>query len=179
MFGAAVKRAYLAFALAATPVAAHATEMFVGILAHDVETRLTRGGFEDGADLQLGWRGGRIRALSFIGSPSPYVFGSLSTAGETNFAAAGLSWRIGGRLYVRPGIGIAIHDRAGLIVGEDGFRRDLGSRILFAPEVGVGYQLNDALSVEASFVHISQAQVFSRQNPGMDSIGLRLNYRLD
>ena len=75
---------------------AHAGEIFGGLLAHDVDTPLTRGGFEDGADVQLGWRGGRIAALRFIGSPSPYVFGSLSTAGDTNFAAAGLSWQIGG-----------------------------------------------------------------------------------
>jgi hypothetical protein len=156
---------------------ARADEIFGGILAHEVETPFTSGGFERGADLQLGWRGDRIRALRVIGSPSPYFFGSLSTAGETNFAAAGLSWKIGGRLYFRPGIGIAIHDRASFILGADGLRQDFGSRILFEPEVGLGYELNDALSIEASWVHLSQAQLFSRQNPGMDSIGLRLNHR--
>ena len=30
--------------------------------------------------------------------------------GETNLLAAGLSWKLGDRLYARPGIGIAIHD---------------------------------------------------------------------
>lgn len=165
-------------ALLAMPGLAQANEIFGGVLAHDVDTGLTKGGFEDGADLQLGWRGGRIRALGFIGSPSPYVFGSLSTAGETNFAAAGLSWRIGGRLYVRPGIGIAIHDRDSSIVRPDGFRGDFGSRILFEPEIGIGYRFSDRLSAEATLVHISQGQLFSRQNPGMDSVGLRLNYRL-
>lgn len=157
---------------------AEASEVFGGLLAHDVETGLTRGGFEDGVDLQLGWRGGRISALRFIGSPSPYVFGSLSSAGETSFAAVGLSWRIGGRLFVRPGLGVAIHNRDSFIVRPDGFRGDLGSRILFEPEIGVGYQVSDRFSVEATWVHISQAQLFSRQNPGMDSIGVRLSYKL-
>ncbi len=156
---------------------ARADEIFGGLLAHDVETPFTSGGFERGADLQLGWRGNRLRVLRLIGSPSPYLFGSLSTTGDTNFAAAGLSWRIGGRLYLRPGVGVAIHDRARLIVGGDGLRRDLGSQLLFEPEIGLGYQINDALSVEASWVHLSQAQLFSRQNPGMDSIGLRFNHR--
>ncbi|WP_411289253.1 acyloxyacyl hydrolase [Phenylobacterium sp.] len=155
-----------------------AGEILSGVLGHDVETPLTLGGYEGGADLQLGWRGARIGALRVIGSPSPYVFGSLSTAGETNFAAAGLSWRIGGDLYVRPGIGVAVHDRKSLIIGEDRFRRDLGSRVLFEPEIGVGYQLNERLSMEVTWVHISQGQLFSAQNPGMDSIGVRLNYRL-
>jgi hypothetical protein len=159
------------------PGAAQASEVFGGVLAHDVETRLTRGGFEGGADLQLGWRGDRIRALRFIGSPSPYVFGSLSTAGETSFAAAGISWRLGDRLYIRPGLGLAIHNRSSSGV-RNGLRTDLGSRILFEPEIGIGYQFSDRFSAEATWVHISHAQLLSRQNPGMDSIGVRLNYRL-
>jgi hypothetical protein len=164
--------------LASPTSGALAAEIFTGILAHDVETPLTRGGFEGGADLQLGWRGDPIRALGAIGSPSPYVFGSLSTAGDTSFAAAGISWRFGGRLYVRPGIGIAIHDRSSRLVGPDRLRRDLGSRVVFEPEIGVGYQLSEKVSVEAAWVHLSHAQLLSAQNPGMDSIGLRLNYRL-
>ena len=171
-------RRLLPLVLLAYPVGgAQAADLFVGVLAHDVDTPFTIGGFEGGADLQLGWRGERVRSLSFIGSPSLYLFGSVSTAGQTNFAAAGLSWRIGGKLYVRPGIGVAIHDRKGFIVGEDGFRRDLGARVLFEPEIGVGYELNDRVSLEATWVHISQAQLLSGQNPGMDSIGARLNYR--
>lgn len=174
-----ILRCLLPLVLLASPVSgALAADIFVGALAHDVESPLTRGGFEGGADVQLGWRGDRIRALSGIGSPSPYVFGSLSTAGETSFAAAGISWRIGDVLYVRPGIGLAVHNRDRRIVGPDGIRRDLGSRVLFEPEIGVGYQLSPSVSVEATWVHISHAQLFSGQNPGMDSIGVRLNYRL-
>jgi hypothetical protein len=165
-------------ALLGSASAADASEIFGGVFAHDIDTPLTFGGFEEGADLQLGWRGAPIRALRVIGAPSPYLFGSLSAAGDTNFAAAGLSWKIGRRFYLRPGLGIAIHDRNGRIVGPDGLRRDLGSRVLFEPEIGLGYQVSSRFSVEASWVHISQAQLFDRQNPGMDSIGVRLNYKL-
>ena len=165
--------ALAACALAAPP--ASAAEVFGGILAHDVETGLTKSGFEDGADIQLGWRGDRIAALGFIGSPSPYVFGSLSTAGDTHFAAAGLSWKIGRQFYVRPGLGLAIHDGPGRVVPGDE-RIDFGARVLFAPEIGVGYQFTEAVSAEASWIHLSHGQLFGRQNPGMDSIGVRLNY---
>ncbi|MDB5668136.1 MAG: hypothetical protein JWL74_1086 [Alphaproteobacteria bacterium] len=161
-------------ALAGEP--AHASEVFGGILAHDIDSPLTLGGREDGADFQLGWRGDRIRALGFIGAPSPYVFGSLHSGGDTHFAAAGVSWRIGGRLFVRPGIGLAVHSRRNDGVA-DGLRTDLGSRVLFEPELGIGYQVSDRVSIEASWVHISNAQLLSRQNPGMDSIGIRLTYR--
>ena len=164
--------------LVAPAAGARAGEVFGGVLAHDVKTPLSLGGFENGADLQLGWRGNRIAALSVIGAPSPHVFGSLSTSGQTSFVAAGVGWRIGGDFYARPAIGLAVHNRKSFIVGDDGFRRDLGSRVLFAPEIGVGYQVTEKLSAEASWVHISQAQLFSGQNPGMDSIGVRLNYKL-
>ena len=167
----------LALALLAAPRPALAAEIFGGVLAHDIDSPLTAGGFEGGADFELGWRGGRIRALRVIGAPSPYVFGSLHTGGDTHFAAAGLSWRIGGRLFARPGIGIAIHTRDSNGV-RNGFRTDLGSRVLFEPELGIGYRATDRFSIEASWVHISQGQLFSRQNPGMDSIGVRLSYQL-
>ena len=156
---------------------AHAQEVFGGVLAHDVDSPLTLGGREDGVDLQVGWRGERIRALSVIGAPSPYVFGSLHSSGDTHFAAAGLSWKIGGRVFVRPGVGIAVHSRRDDGVA-DGFRTDLGSRVLFEPELGIGYQVSDRVAIEASWVHISNAQLLARQNPGMDSVGIRLSYRL-
>ena len=160
---------------AASP--AQAAELFGGLLAHDVDSPLTRGGLEDGADLQVGWRGDRIGALRAIGSPSPYAFASIASGGDTHFAAAGLSWRIGGRLFVRPGIGLAVHSRSSRGV-EAGLRTDLGSRLLFEPELGIGYRLTERLSVEATWVHLSHAQLLSRQNPGMDSVGLRLSWRL-
>lgn len=159
------------------PSAAQAQELFGGVLVHDVDTPITRSGIEQGLDVQLGWRGERIEALRFIGRPSPYAFASVNTVGDAHFAAAGLSWRIGGRLYVRPGIGLAIHDGPGRVVPGDG-RVDFGSRILFEPELGIGYQASDRLSVEAAWVHLSHAQLFGGQNPGMDNIGLRLNWRL-
>ena len=166
-----------ALGLLAATGPARASEIFGGVLAHDVDSPLTKGGFEEGADLQLGWRGGRIRALGVIGAPSPYAFASIATGGETHFAAAGLSWRIGGRLFVRPGLGLAIHSRGTSGVA-NGRRTDLGSRILFEPELGVGYQVNDRLAVEAAWVHLSHAQLLSRQNPGMDSVGIRVSYHL-
>jgi lipid A 3-O-deacylase len=160
----------------ATP--AQASELFAGLLAHDVDTPLNKGGFENGADVELGWRGGRIGGLGFIGRPSPYAFASLATGGETHMAAAGLSWRIGGRLFVRPGLGLAVHTRSSHGV-RNGLRTDLGSRILFEPELGLGYQLNDRVALEATWVHGSHARLLSSQNPGMDGIGIRLDFRLN
>ncbi|MDB5722847.1 MAG: hypothetical protein JWP15_3465 [Alphaproteobacteria bacterium] len=163
----------IAALLLASP--ARADELFGGVYAHDVNW-VTRSGIEPGADFELGWRGRKLGWLGAIGGPRPHALVSVNSAGATSFAAAGLSWKIGGPLYVRPGVGIAIH------TGPDhappaGDRIWLGSRILFEPELGIGARLGARVSLEASWVHLSHAQLFGRQNPGLDTVGLRLNYR--
>lgn len=155
-------------AVAATP--ARAGEIFGGVYIHDIDTPLTKSGIEGGADLQLGWRGGPLGRTPL----QPYAFAALNTAGETHYAAAGISAKFGRQIYVRPGLGLAVH------TGSSGnFQRDdrvaFGSRLLFAPELGVGGQVNERVSVEASWVHLSHAQLFGRQNPGIDNIGVRIN----
>jgi hypothetical protein len=166
-----------AVALAFAAVPARAQELFGGLYVHDVDTGLTKSGIEEGADLQLGWRGAKIGLLSSVGSPRPQAFVSVNSAGDTHFAAAGISWKIGGNVYLRPGIGLAVHSGPRRVTpGDD--RIDFGSRILFVPELGVGARLGDRLSVEASWVHLSHAQLFGPQNPGLDTIGVRLNLEL-
>jgi hypothetical protein len=162
--------------LALPPTPAAAQEVFGGIYSHDVKTGITKSGFETGTSILVGVRGGRIEALRFVGRPSPYAFGSVNSEGNTNFATAGLGWKIGDRFYARPGIGLAVHDGPSHAVPGDG-RIDFGSRILFELEMGVGAQLSEAVSVEANWVHLSHAKLFSPQNPGIDNIGIRLNYR--
>ena len=165
----------LAVSLAAVASPAAAGELFGGLYVHDVDTPLTLSGVEGGADVQLGWRGGKIGRTPL----QPYIFGAVNTAGETNYAAVGLSARFGKQIYVRPGLGLAIHtgsakNREDLTNG----KVDFGSRLLFEPELNIGTDLNDRLSVEASWVHLSHAQLFGKQNPGMDNFGVRLNLKL-
>ena len=162
-------------ALAAAP--ARADELFGGVYVHDLgilaANHIERGGdAERGADVELGWRGRSI--LPALGGPQPHLFVSANSAGNTHFAAAGLSWRIGRTVYVRPGAGIAVH------TGPDHWtptRIWLGSRLLFEPEIAVGMRLTPRASIEASWVHLSHAGIFGGQNPGLDMVGLRLNYR--
>ena len=161
--------------LAAAPAPAHAGEIFGGLYIHDVDTPLTKSGVEGGADAQLGWRGGRIGATPL----QPYIFGALNTAGETSYAAVGLSARFGSSVYVRPGLGIAVHNgSARNFEDPTNGEIDFGSRVLFEPELGIGARINEHLSIEASWVHMSHAQLFGRQNPGVDNIGVRLNLAL-
>jgi hypothetical protein len=162
-------------ALTATASPAMAGELFGGIYDHDVKTPLDKSGVEGGADVVLGWRGGRIGHTPL----QPYAFGALNNAGDTNYAAVGLSAKFGNRLYVRPGLGIAVHTGSAKDYEDPtNGKVDFGSRVLFEPEIGIGFQASDRISVEGSWVHMSHAQLFGRQNPGMDNLGLRVNLKL-
>ena len=124
-------------------------------------------------DLQLGYRGGSIGHTPI----QPYIFGALNSSGNTSYAAVGLSAKFGNSIYIRPGIGLAIHNGS----AADYYRTDkiaFGSRVLFEPELAVGARVNDRLSLEASWVHMSHATLFGRENPGIDNLGVRLNLKL-
>ena len=171
-----MKRSFLlsaAAVLAATPTAASAGELFGGLYVHDVKLPTNISGIEGGIDVQLGWRGGRIGKTPL----QPYAFGALNTSGETSYAAAGVSAKFGDRIFIRPGLGIAVHNGS----ADDFFRTDriaFGSRVLFEPELGVGARISDRATIEASWVHMSHAQLFGQENPGIDNLGVRLTFGL-
>ena len=158
---------------AASP--AQADEIIGGLYVHDVDTFLTIAGVEDGMDAQLGWRGNSIGKTGL----QPYVFAAVNTAGQTHYAAAGLSMKFGDEIYFRPGLGIAVHTGSAKDFEDDtNDHLEFGSRILFEPEIGIGARINDRTTIEASWVHMSHATLFSGQNPGIDNFGLRLSVQL-
>ena len=154
---------------------AQASEIFGGLFIHDVKTPLTLSGVESGVDLQLGWRGNRIGKTPL----QPHLFGSLNSDGNTHYVAAGLSAKFGDRFFIRPGLGIALHSgSAANFDNPFNDRIEFGSRVLFEPELGIGARINDRATIEASLVHLSQGQIFGKQNPGIDNIGVRFSYKL-
>jgi len=165
--------AVLAAVAVATP--AQAGEIFGGLYVHDIDSPLSISDVEDGMDVQLGWRGGRIG-----GTPlQPYVLASVNTAGATHFAAAGISAKLGDAVFVRPGVGIAVHTgSAKNFQDPTNDKIEFGSRVLFEPELGVGVRINDRTTVEASWVHMSHGRLFGQQNPGIDNVGMRLSLKL-
>ena len=154
-------------------VPAHAGELFGGVYIHDVKLPTDLSGIERGLDFQVGYRGGGIAHTPL----QPYIFGALNSSGQTSYAAVGLSAKFGRSIYVRPGLGLAIHNgSAGRFFNPN--KIAFGSRVLFEPEIAVGTRINDRLSIEASWIHMSHAQLFGGENPGIDNLGLRLNLAL-
>ena len=168
--------ALLPLVLLAAAAPAQAGDVFAGLHRHALNTPLSLSSDEEsGVDLSLGYRFDGIAGSRF----QPYVYGALNSNGDTSYAAAGLSYRFGDRLYLRPGVGLAIHNGSArkFEVPRNG-RIEFGSRVLFEPELAVGLQASERLGIEASLVHLSHAQLFGGQNPGIDNIGLRLNWKL-
>jgi hypothetical protein len=184
-------------ALAAAAIAAPATagEVFTGVYAHDVDDGISFGKFEDGAQIVTGVRTTALDELKFLGRPRVHLLVGVNTSGGTNYLASGLAWRfpLSERLYVQPGIGLAIHDgrvnlpspdEPGLTPAErlkrlNDFQTklDLGSRVLFEPELSIGWKATRRLSVEVSWIHLSHGKLAGDYNPGLGDIGLRLLYR--
>jgi hypothetical protein len=165
-------------AIVAMPGAARADELFGGVHVHDVKTPVDDAGIESGIDFSLGYRADTIGHL-WSAQLQPYVFAAVNSAGNTNYGAIGLSAKfpMGRQIYFRPGLGIAVH------TGSAGkyYRTDkiaFGSRVLFEPEIALGTQLSKRVSVEASWVHMSHAQIFGKENPGIDNLGMRFNVAL-
>ena len=170
-----VKWLLLIAAAGMVPSPGHAGELFGGAYAHDVDSAFSKSGPEGGVDVQFGWRGGRIGKTPL----QPYAFVAVNTAGDTHYGAIGISAKLGDRFFIRPGIGLAVHSGS-TIDFYDPTNDDVefGSRILFEPELGIGARLNERISLEASWVHLSHAQLFGRQNSGSNNIGVRLSWKL-
>jgi lipid A 3-O-deacylase len=172
-FPAILLSAGIAALTLATP--AKADEIVGGLYVHDVDTVLTIAGVEKGADLQIGWRGERIGKTPL----QPYAFVAVNTAGDTNYGAIGLSAKFGDKIFIRPGLGLAVHTgSARKFENDSNDRLEFGSRVLFEPELGIGARINDRVTIEASWVHMSHATLFSGQNPGIDNFGARLSFKL-
>ncbi|MBS0298017.1 MAG: acyloxyacyl hydrolase [Proteobacteria bacterium] len=174
---ALILTAALGLTLAAAP--AQAGDLLVGAMAHDIHA-IGAGGTEGGVDVALGWRSERVEALRWLWRPR--VLGTVvaNTAGDTNYAQAGLVWRfdVGKRLYFEPGAGVAVTDGIDSPVPHGGRKLDLGSRVLFSPQGAIGWRLNDRAAVEASYTHLSHAYLAGNRNPGLDDLGLRLVWKL-
>lgn len=195
------RTALMAMAAVLAPLAlasagpAAAGEAFAGLYAHDVDDGISYGKFEHGAQIVAGVRTTALDELAFLGKPRVHLLAGVNTAGGVDYVASGLAWRfnLAKRIYIQPGIGLAIHDNRvafpspdepGITPAErlkrlNDFKTklDLGSRVLFEPELSLGWKATERLSLELSWIHLSHARLAGHYNPGVADVGLRLSYR--
>ena len=183
----------LALALAASP--ALAGEAFAGLYGHDIVDHISFGNTERGQQIVFGVRTAPVE-IPWLFNPRVHLLAGLNTANETDYLAAGFSWRFrfgGDRFYFEPGIGGAVHTGKvdlpspydpNISIAEAARRYndwqtklDLGSRVLFEPEWSLGWKATDRISVEVSWIHLSHAKLAGQQNPGLGDFGIRAVYR--
>jgi lipid A 3-O-deacylase len=157
--------------------ACRADEAALGLFAHDVPWMGDRV-HEKGEDLVATWASDPMSIPLVLGKPSVYVTGGLNLQGKTDFAAAGLRWKfdLGKRLYVQPGIGMAVNDAP---LRQEPGRIWAGSHFAFEPEASIGWRFTPRVSVEATVMHMSHAYLFAGRNPGLNEIGLRTVVKFD
>jgi hypothetical protein len=184
-----------ALALVLTPLRAVPAEELVGVYAHGLAAKR---GQEGGVDALVGIRTERVDQLPWLLRPAFHFIVAANSSVATDFVAAGVDWPIefgpDDKFYVRPGFGLAYTTGQANIASPDApglssyererrlqlseTRIDFGSHVLFEPEIAVGYKITPRLSVEASFIHLSNGQIFHQgKNQGLDDLGLRLARR--
>lgn len=188
--------------LAAVPAVAQVgAELAVGVLDHGIRTPF-RGDLPPGFDLYQGEEEGGTADVQIVYRSAPLTTAlkprltaklQINTDDRTSFASVGAEWRqhvLNGRFYGQVGIGLTIHDGyrftpdpfvGGLSPAELRRRVDIylnrtafGSRVLFNPNLSIGVRLGERWAIEAAYEHFSHAQIFSKQNPGIDNLGIRL-----
>ena len=153
-------------------------EVKLGVLAHDI--RFLADHVEPGADINVEVLFSSPALLRVLGAPRPHLGLSLNTAGATNYAYGGLTWR--GRpwhrlltlpegLFVAGSLGGGIHD--GQLHSGPPDRKLLGSRLLFRESVEAGYQLTQRVSLSVMLDHLSNADL-AAPNQGLTNFGVRI-----
>ncbi len=183
------------------PQSAAAQQAFAGLYLHDVTTvgrtlGLGAAGRESGTyDLHLGYRTPRLDSLRWLGRPQAQAFVAINSDGLSNFVSAGFGWPIplSENVYFRPGFGLAYTDGAAGLPPSNApglsdlerarrtalyfSRIDFGSKVLFNPELALGFKLSDRWAAEFSYTHLSNGQIFHQgKNQGLDDAGVRLVY---
>lgn len=150
-----------------------------GPSGHDLVFQVDDEGQEQGASLVADYVFDSPAALRAIGSPRPYVGGSLSVSGYTSFVDAGLLYRAEGRrFYGEAGVGLAAHNGELEADPKSPDQIAFGSRVLLHFGFAVGYRLDERWAVELSTQHWSHGGLFnSETNDGADVLALRVAHR--
>ncbi len=182
--------AALGMAAIALPAQAQLEEVRFGVLMHDVNvTGNGAGGKEDGVNFAAELVFASPEFLSWVGSPRPFIQGSINSDGLTNFGGVGLAWAVDftDTFYGEIDFGVSVHDGITelppnpgdpLRIQLDATRVILGSDVLFRTVFALGTHLSDRWDAAVVFEHLSHGQILAQgRNEGLDNIGLRISYK--
>lgn len=151
-------------------------EISLGVLTHD-EGPFSSHKEETSADIHIEVRFASPDFLDVIWSPYPHIGANINTVGDTSQAFFGLSWQWewDAGPFVGFSLGGAVHN--GEIDDAPLGRKELGCVLLFRESINAGYRFDDHNGIALLLDHISNAGLCG-ENEGLESIGLRYQYRL-
>jgi hypothetical protein len=152
------------------------SEVRGGVLEHDLDHSWAASSRESGVDTNLEVRFSSM--AHWFNQPLIPAFGvSANSEGATSKAYLDFCWQVGGEkgLFLSVGIGGALQDGQSELTRSD--RKALGSRMLFHIPAELGFYVNADVGLTLFFDHISNGNSNS-SNEGLDTLGLRIIYRL-
>jgi lipid A 3-O-deacylase len=182
----------VALASLIAPADAKIDEWRIGVV-HNL--RLDHGdiadGKEEGENVELEIVSSSPDFLNIIGSPRPYIMGSLNTDDGVSFGGVGVLWRweFADGWAFEPGFGYIVHNGERdnpFVLGTAeaaAFEEEhqlLGSRDLFRSSLALEREFGERFAGQLYWEHMSHGQILDEgRNQGLDYVGLRLLYRLD
>jgi lipid A 3-O-deacylase len=120
-------------------------------------------------------------SVAFLGGAfRPALGATINFNGDTSkaYLDARCQRDFAGGMFLALGLGVAVHNGSALFDTyiPDPNAKELGRRVLFHPNVEIGYRLDEHRSVSVFFEHISNAST-ARRNEGLDTLGIRLGHR--
>lgn len=174
------------------PAHAKVDEIRIGVV-HNL--RLDHGeivdGKEEGENIEIEIVSSSPDFLNFIGSPRPYLMGSINTDDGVSFGGVGLLWRweFADGWAFEPGFGYIVHDGeidnlfppgTPAAVAFEADHQLLGSRDLFRTSLALEREFGERFAGQLYWEHMSHGQVLDEgRNQGLDYVGIRFLYRFD
>lgn len=174
--------------LAATAGSANATDLAVGVMAHNIEIVDDKNAGKEASpniEAQLTFDG---VGPAWTGRPHPYLIGSLNTGGDFSYAGVGLEWRfaLGEKWSFDPSLGYVLHTGeidnpfAPGTAQSVQFADDhvlYGSEDLFRVTLAVSREIGERTNAQLVLSHFSHGHIIgSGRNQGVDQLGVRLGY---
>ncbi len=148
-------------------------------------------GKEEGANVEIEIVSSSPDFLNLIGSPRPYVMGSINSGDGVSFGGVGVLWRweFADGWAFEPGFGYIIHDGeidnpfapgSPAAIAFEADHQLLGSRDLFRTSFALEREFGSRAAMQLYWEHMSHGQILDTgRNQGLDYVGLRVLYRFD
>lgn len=116
--------------------------------------------------------------FAWIGGPRPSIGGVINLSGHETMVHAGLNWQYQfgeSPWFVEAGLGIGAHN--GYMSGAPPGYRNLGCPVLAQWQYGVGYDVNDKVTISGTWKHISGVVFNCSPNDGINTFNVSAGWK--